>query len=86
MRKTSYKVVVSEGVRDVLRKITFEQQKKLYSILVSLGKDPFPARAEKIPTSVASFRITDGAFRILYEVDGTTIRVEAIRSILADLL
>lgn len=85
MKKETHKVIVSENVRDVMRKVKFEDQKRLYSAIVSLGRDPFPTEAEKIPTSTGSFRINVGAFRILYEVDGTTVRVEAVRSIMADL-
>lgn len=79
------KVLLSERATNVLRKLTFEEQKRLYAVILSLKTVPFPSRAEQIPTSVGSFRITVGTHRILYEIEGTTIRVEVIRSILSDL-
>ena len=85
MIKRRVELKLSEGATEMLRKLPFEDQKRLYGVILSLRTDPFPARAEKIPMS-ESYRITVGAFRILYEMEGTTVRVEAIRSILAGLI
>lgn len=85
MMTRGVKVLLSERATNVLRKLSFEEQKRLYAVILSLKTVPVPSRAEQIPASVGSFRIAVGTYRILYEVEGKTIRVEAIRSILSDL-
>jgi len=77
----SYKVILSNSVRQDVRGTEHIQPGRIIAEIRSLAETPFPSGCKKLKGSRTSYRLRVGDYRILYEVDteSRTVTVYRIR-------
>ncbi len=79
----SYKVILSNSVRQDVRGIEHIQLIRIMAEIRSLAETPFPFGCKKLKGSRASYRLRVGDYRILYEVDTESRTVTVYRILTA---
>jgi mRNA interferase RelE/StbE len=68
-------------LRKLVKKISPEQRKRIGKKIKNLAKNPRPVGSEKISNNDNEYRLRDGNYRILYEINDSDriVRVGCIR-------
>jgi mRNA interferase RelE/StbE len=64
---------------DKLAKRNAKDTKTIYEAIYDLEQDPFPVGLEPIQGAQDLFRIRVGNFRVVYGVDGQTVKIAVVR-------
>lgn len=65
-----YKIVISSSAEKILKKIPKKDLSKVISTIEALALDPNPHGSRKLAGEQAAFRVRQGNYRIIYEVQG----------------
>ena len=76
----AYTVLVSSRAARDLRSLDTQTRRRVQTHLEALADDPFPPGRKKLQGQTAeTWRIRVGEFRILYDVDQSTVTVLVLR-------
>jgi len=62
-----------------LRKLPKEIVVRLVAAVEALAQDPHPIGARKLAGSQHTYRIREGSYRVIYEVDASTVVITIVR-------
>jgi len=62
-----------------LRKLSKEVIARIVAAVEELAQDPHPAGARKLSGSRHTYRIREGSYRVVYDVDATTVVITIVR-------
>jgi mRNA interferase RelE/StbE len=74
----SYRIVIEKRVYKDLRKIPTDYQKKIWQKISDLADDPRPREAVQL-SNRQEWRIKQGIYRILYEIQDKVVEVRVVR-------
>jgi mRNA interferase RelE/StbE len=74
----SYELVFKKSVAKDLRDLPTQDVKRIMQRIRSLADDPRPAGCEKL-SSLERYRIRQGVYRIIYEIDDDRIVVVVVK-------
>ena len=73
-----YKLSISKKASKELEKLPDTILKKLYVKLTQLPQNPFPTYSKKLKGSAHSYRIREGDYRVIYEVEEQEIIIMSV--------
>jgi mRNA interferase RelE/StbE len=62
-----------------LRKLPKEMIARIVAAVEELAKDPHPTGARKLSGSRHTYRIREGSYRVVYDVDATIVVINIVR-------
>ncbi len=71
----NYSIVISSTAEKSLKKIPKKDIQKIVEAILILGIKPFPDGCRKLSGEENSYRIRQGNYRIIYEVDGNKLLI-----------
>jgi len=71
----SYSIAISSTAEKALKKIPKKDVQKIIEAIQILGINPFPDGHRKLSGEENSYRIRQGNYRIIYEVDGKKLLI-----------
>lgn len=74
-----HKILIERSAERDLKNLTADLFKRLVTIIQKLEKNPRPRGCHKIKSSKNYWRIREGKYRIIYEVDDSTKEVRIMR-------
>lgn len=74
----SYSVVIKRSAAKEIEAIQRKDRERLVARIAALGDDPRPPGAEKL-TGEEKYRVRQGDYRVLYEIDDGRIIVTVVR-------
>ena len=73
-----YKVLIKKSAAKELEAVPRKDREKLITKIRNLANNPRPPGSEKLAGD-DKYRIRQGVYRVLYEVDDTTVMVTVVR-------
>ncbi len=73
-----YKLSVSKKASKELEKLPDTVLKKLYAKLTQLPQNPFPTYSKKLKGSAHTYRIREGDYRVIYEIEDLEIIIMSV--------
>jgi len=74
----AYNVLIKKSAAKELEAVPKKNREKLVAKIRNLANDPRPPGSEKLAGD-DKYRIRQGVYRVLYEVDDTTVMVTVVR-------
>jgi mRNA interferase RelE/StbE len=75
----SFEIEWKHSAARELRKLPKDIVARVVAAVEALATDPHPVGALKLAGSQHTYRIREGSYRIIYEVDATTVVITIIR-------
>jgi mRNA interferase RelE/StbE len=75
----NYKIEISSSAEKALRKIPKNDLKKIIEAIQILGINPFPEGCRKLSGEEGAYRVRQGNYRIIYEVDGKKLIILVLK-------
>ena len=70
-----YKLLISSSAEKKLKKIPKKETIKIVALIQSLTINPFPAGCRKLSGEESTYRVRQGQYRVLYEVEGQKLTI-----------
>jgi len=77
-KKENFSLTISEKAKKEMRKLPVSEIKKLDTKIKTLPKNPYAKGSRKLAGSKQTYRLRQGDYRILYEVEGQEIVVMSV--------
>ena len=74
-----YSVVVSQSAEKVLKKLPKKDLLKLLATIESLAVNPYPDGCRKLSGEEETYRVRQGNYRVIYEVEGKRLLVLVLK-------
>jgi mRNA interferase RelE/StbE len=74
-KKANFKLTITEKAKKEIRKLPVSDIKKIDSKIQSLQANPYAPDSRKLAGSLKTYRIRQGDYRIIYEVDDHAISI-----------
>ncbi len=71
----SFKIEVSKSVIKKLKTLPIKDVKKIVSSIQSLAINPYPDGCRKLTGELATYRVRQGNYRIIYEIENGKMRI-----------
>lgn len=71
----NYDIDIAKSVIKSLKALLKVDVKKLVATIQSLGLDPFPDGCRKLSGEKFTYRVRQGNYRVIYEIDGGKLRI-----------
>lgn len=75
----NYRIEISSTAEKALKKIPKKDLIKIVESIQILAINPFPEGCRKLAGEEGTYRIRQGDFRIIYEVEGTKLKVLVLK-------
>ena len=71
----NYDILISKSVLKSLKALPTSDVKKIVAAIQSLALDPFPGGCRKLSGERSTYRVRQGNYRVIYEIDGRKLRI-----------
>jgi mRNA interferase RelE/StbE len=71
----NYRIVISSTAEKALKKIPKKDLTKIVESIRVLAINPFPEGCRKLAGEEGTYRIRQGNYRIIYEIEGSKLRI-----------
>ena len=75
----SFEIEWKRSAAKELRKLPKEVMTRIVAAVEALAANPHPANARKLAGSEHTYRIREGSYRVIYEVDATSVTITIVR-------
>lgn len=71
----NYDIHIAKSVLKSLKALPTSDVKKIVAAIQSLALDPFPDGCRKLSGERSTYRVRQGNYRVIYEIDGGKLRI-----------
>jgi mRNA interferase RelE/StbE len=71
----NYDIHIAKSVLKSLKVLPTSDVKKIVAAIQSLALDPFPDGCRKLSGEKSTYRVRQGNYRVIYEIDGGKLRI-----------
>ena len=71
----NYDIQIAKSVLKSLKVLPAPDVKKIVAAIQSLALDPFPDGCRKLSGEKSTYRVRQGNYRVIYELDGGKLRI-----------
>ena len=71
----NYDIHIAKSVLKSLKALPTSDVKKIVAAIQSLALDPFPDGCRKLSGERSTYRVRQGNYRVIYEIDGRKLRI-----------
>lgn len=75
----SYRIEWKRSAAKELKKLPPEAVRRILHAVAGLAVDPYPSGVRKLVGSERTYRVREGDYRIIYEVEGALLTIEIVR-------
>jgi mRNA interferase RelE/StbE len=79
MNDTIYEITFRRSVKNDIKKIPKKDLEKIFLSIENLKSNPIPKQTIKLKGSDSMYRIREGDYRIVYEIEFNSVKITIIR-------